>query len=132
MRSWRYSTRLALKLRYFAAVEAAIELGLEVWKTCCSGKAPDGSKVTCRFYGQCGYTRQLEDEPRVWIAAHNILFHDQKRLGEVDIVVIDEAFWQAGLDQPAKLTLDQIASDPGGADPMGELWGYRKKLERAL
>src|SRR4051794_10777200 len=114
------------------AVEAAIKLGLRVWDACCSGRDPDGSKAKCPHYDACGYTGQLEDEPRVWIAAHNLLFHDHKRLPEVHNVVIDEAFWQAGLNDPIKLTLDQIASDPDPTDRFRELWDYRKKLERAL
>jgi len=55
-------------------VELAIDTGQNVVSTCCKRK-----EHTCERYYECGYMRQFEDEqPQVWIGAHQLLFHEQK------------------------------------------------------
>lgn len=121
------SNKMCLDLH---AVEAALKLGVEVSKSCCVGTSPDNEKVRCAFYDTCGYNKQLEDKPRVWIAAHNVLFHEQKRLGDVDFVVIDESFWQSGLDQDRRIiSIDHIEQT---VDPRSDLFQYRSKLAKAF
>ena len=90
------------------AVRVALDLGAPVSPTCCKGKRPDGVTVTCRFYATCSYQQQFEEEPDVWVIAHQLLFSPQAALGEVEGVFIDEAFWQAGLWVASRaLTLDK-------------------------
>ncbi|GJE10080.1 DNA-primase RepB domain-containing protein [Methylobacterium longum] len=121
------SDKMCLDLQ---AIEAALKLGVEVSKSCCSGTSPDKEKARCAFYETCGYNQQFEEKPRVWIAAHNILFHEQERLGNVDFVVIDESFWQSGIDQDRRIiSIDHIEQT---VDPRSELFEYRTKLAKAL
>jgi putative DNA primase/helicase len=77
-----------------AAVELAKKCHAEIGPTCCKHK-----KERCRFFGQCGYQRQLRDRDgvQVWIVAIDTLFHVQKALGEPIAVIVDEALWQKGL-----------------------------------
>jgi hypothetical protein len=120
------------------AVRVALDLGAPVSPTCCKGKRPDGVTVTCRFYATCSYQQQFEEEPDVWVIAHQLLFSPQAALGEVEGVFIDEAFWQAGLWVASRaLTLDEIeAPIPLSRERLDEvvadLEHLRGRLARAL
>jgi hypothetical protein len=62
-------------------------------KACCKNK-----NQQCASYDKCGYQRQLRgDQPQVWLAAHNMLYHPQKVFGDVAGVVVDETFYQHGI-----------------------------------
>src|SRR5262249_52061142 len=71
-----------------AAVELAKKCLADIGQACCKYK-----KLRCRFFGSCGYQRQLRDRDgvQVWIVAIDTLFHTQKALGEPVIVIVDEA-----------------------------------------
>jgi hypothetical protein len=74
--------------------ELAEALRKSVSTSCCAYK-----KQRCEFHPEgkgrrkCGYQmQQLGEQPDVWIAAHNMLFHPQKAFGKPAGIVIDEGF----------------------------------------
>lgn len=121
-------TKMCLDL---ASVEAAESIGASVETSCCSGKRPDGVKVDCIFKNRCGFKRQQNETPDVWIGAHEYLFIDKpKAFGNVAKLIIDEGFWQSGIKRGSKgLTLDEIEA-PCGYSPT--LDADRRKLVQAL
>ena len=81
------------------AVEVALKAHLDVSRTCCKRK-----DFECAFFDRCGYQAQKEQRPQVWIAASNILFHEQnirfhgqKKVDKPDVVIIDELMWTSAL-----------------------------------
>jgi hypothetical protein len=76
------------------AVELALKAHADVAKTCCKYK-----KQRCRFYDACGYQRQLQEEPQIWIVASDIIFHTQAALKKPKpkALIIDESVWQKSL-----------------------------------
>jgi hypothetical protein len=95
----------------FEKVKLATSCGQDITKTCCKNK-----EQRCEFYNTCGYQRQLRsDQPDVWIAAHNMLFHPQKKFGKIAGVAIDETFYKKGVSgiqsNGDDLTLDGITLD---------------------
>jgi putative DNA primase/helicase len=76
------------------ATRLAEDLQVDVEKNCCKTK-----KHECPFYNQCGYQQQKRGpKARVWIVASDMLFHNLPLLKDTAAVIIDEAFWQKGLD----------------------------------
>ena len=74
-------------------VRLATSCGKDIGESCCKNK-----QQQCAFYDECGYQHQLRgNQPDVWIAAHNMLYHPQKKFGEVVGVVIDETFYKKGI-----------------------------------
>ena len=67
----------------------------------------------CDFYHVCGYQRQRQQHPDIWIVPHQLLFSErQSFIPEPDSVVIDEAFWGAalhGVERPYRLFLSAIS-----------------------
>jgi hypothetical protein len=67
----------------------------------------------CDFYHVCGYQRQRQQRPDIWIVPHRLLFSERPSfISEPDSVVIDEAFWAAalhGLERPYRLFLSAIS-----------------------
>jgi hypothetical protein len=95
--------------RNLEQVELARACSKDITKSCCKNK-----QQQCEFYNKCGYQRQLRgDQPDVWIAAHNMLHHPQKKFGKVAGIVIDESFWSGGISgiEGNDLTLEDIAVD---------------------
>jgi hypothetical protein len=93
-------------------VRTAIRLGRNVEKACCHCKFKDGSEQICEDFGNCGFVEQCDDQPQVWVAAHNLLFFEQKKLfrdskGRPSLVIIDESFYKAGLRE-FELRYDKI------------------------
>jgi hypothetical protein len=70
------------------------------------------AKGVCQFYegdGGCGYQGQLRDPPRVWIIPINNLFLPlPSRIPKPDIVVIDEHFHDACLEDDVVLEINDI------------------------
>jgi hypothetical protein len=66
-------------------VKLAKDCHVDIETTCCKGVDPKGNERRCEDYARCPYQAQFsgEDEPQpdVWIAAHQMLFHDQGRFG---------------------------------------------------
>jgi len=58
-----------------------------------------GEERRCQFYDDgCGYQAQFPDEqPQVWVAAHEMMHYAQKRFGKIAFMVIDESFWKRGV-----------------------------------
>jgi Bifunctional DNA primase/polymerase, N-terminal len=84
--------------RNLEQVRVALEAGANVATSCCRHKARGGAERRCAHYLTCAYQAQLRGEdPDVWAAAHEMLFHAQKALGEPAGVVVDEGFWSSGL-----------------------------------
>lgn len=76
------------------AVKAAITLGAAVQSSVCRYKDTE-----CPSFKRCQYQqrRATVGAADVVFAAHEILFKRPETFGEFGLVVIDEAFWQAGL-----------------------------------
>lgn len=90
-------------------VEIALALGEPVSTSCCRNKPKGQPERMCDHYYECGYQTQLAPRPDVWIIAHQLLFQAQAALGEAELVIVDEGFWQAGLRIPKRgLTLNEI------------------------
>jgi hypothetical protein len=88
------------------------KLGLPVSTTLCKS-----GKKTCQFYDSCGYQRQFgykdfeerleaafpdfnKEMSEVKVMAHNHLFLNTKgRMRKPKLVIVDEAFWQTGIDE---------------------------------
>ena len=88
------------------------KLGLPVSSTLCKS----GNK-TCQFFDSCGYQKQFGDKKaeeaaeaevpyfnkvfsEVKVMAHNHLFLNTKgRMRKPKLVIVDEAFWQTGIDE---------------------------------
>jgi putative DNA primase/helicase len=80
--------------RALEQVKLAMACGQDVNTACCKNKHQQ-----CKFFHECGYQRQLADgeQPNVWLAAHNMLFHPQKLFSEAAGIVIDETYYGRGL-----------------------------------
>ncbi len=120
------------------AVEIALNLGEPIQTSCCKKKLEDGTIYMCPHFATCSYQGQKATKPEVWIVAHQMLFQGQTALGKVEMVVVDESFWQAGIRiQKQGLTLDEIAAFlPFGATKrdttLNDVESYRGRLARAL
>ena len=95
-----------------ALAKDVAKLGLSVATTLCKS-----GKKTCQFYDSCGYQKQFGNtkaEERaeaeipefnkvfseVKVMAHNHLFLNTKgRMRKPKLVIVDEAFWQTGIDE---------------------------------
>ena len=102
-----------------ALAKEVAKLGLPVSTTLCKS-----SSNVCQFYDSCGYQKQFGDKeaeaaaeannPRfnevfsdVKVMAHNHLFLNTKgRMRKPKLVIIDEAFWQTGLDEQRIAPID--------------------------
>lgn len=81
-------------------------LGDEEKHACKSGKEE------CKFYDRCGFQRQKRNPPQLWIVAHQMLHRKLPDFickdGDPDVVIIDEAFHDAGNDKDLKLHLSWL------------------------
>ncbi|MGU3538895.1 hypothetical protein [Methylobacterium sp. A54F] len=120
------------------AVELALSFGATVATSCCKAKLVDGTEALCPHFLSCSYQRQKAATPDVWIAAHQVIWQAQGALGEVELVVIDEGFWQSGIRIPKRgLTLDEIEAHlPLGTARedtlLNDVESYRARLGQAL
>ena len=80
------------------AVSAAQEAGAEVESSCCkSGNGSDAIK--CAFFDLCGYQAQKAQKADIWFVAHEMIFTEKPTaIGQLAILIIDEAPWSAGLE----------------------------------
>jgi hypothetical protein len=116
-------------------VKQAMALYQSISETCCR-KRVDGKVQECEHFNACAFQRQLRGEqPDVWLAAHEMLFHDQQALSDVAGIIIDETFYQdglSGIEEPREaLTLDEIAILGDGVDD-STLVLHREKLVEIL
>ena len=94
----------------------ALEIEHPVEQSCC--KVKNGAELLlCPLFHDCGYQRQKPpaQAAQVIVCAHDSLFHMKPQaIGEVGLLVIDEAFWQSGLrGLDGKATLTQDGLEPG-------------------
>ena len=96
----------------------ALEIEHPVEQSCCKIKR-GGQLHLCAHYRACGYQRQkpYAQSADVIVCAHDSLFHMKPEvIGEVGLLVVDEAFWQSGLrGLDGKATLTQDGLEPGKA-----------------
>lgn len=94
----------------------ALEIEHPVEQSCCKVKR-GGNLHLCAHYRDCGYQKQkpIAQAADVVVCAHDSLFHMKpEAIGEVGLLVIDEAFWQSGLrGLDGKTTLTQDGLEPG-------------------
>jgi putative DNA primase/helicase len=99
------------------AIADALEVEQPIEQSCCSLRRDKRLHHVCRLHGLCGYQAQKARAraAAVVVTAHDSLFHIRPSdIGKVGLLVIDEAFWQAGLrglDGKTQLTLDGLAPD---------------------
>ena len=93
----------------------ALEIEQAVEQSCCKVKR-DGVIHVCPHYHRCGYQAQKRPAraAQLIVCAHDSLFHAKPAaIGEVGLLVIDEAFWQSGLrGLDGKLFLTQDSLEP--------------------
>ncbi|KFG66740.1 DNA-primase RepB domain-containing protein [Microvirga sp. BSC39] len=117
------------------AVKAANSVGTSVEASCCEDRRPDGTMVRCPFFDQCGFQRQKQSDPDVWIGSHEYLFRKPKAFGQVAKLIIDEGFSQSGLltlpkDRKGKgLTVEELEAP---VEFMPQLTATRGKMAQAL
>ena len=96
----------------------ALEVEQPVEQSCCKVKR-GGVVHTCPQYWRCGYQAQKPPARRaqVIVCAHDSLFYAKPdAIGTVGLLVIDEAFWQAGLrGLDGKMLLTQDSLEPDAA-----------------
>jgi hypothetical protein len=52
----------------------------------------------CEFFRLCGYQKQRQQNPDIWLVPHQLLFRERPSfIPKPDSLVIDEAFWSAAL-----------------------------------
>lgn len=95
--------------RNLAAVAAARRIGADIETAVCG--QPGGA--CCPFRSACGYQRQIAAAAAsdVVVAAHNLLYGGlpQSISRGLALIVIDEAFWAAGLHEPAVIDVAGLA-----------------------
>jgi putative DNA primase/helicase len=104
-------------------VEMAVAAHQSVPDTCCCKRRRGGKTEECEHFSpgpnQCGYQRQFNSgAPDVWLAPHEMLFHDQHALSKLAGVIIDESFWSKGIygidERHWQIALDEMLSLPPG------------------
>ena len=111
--------------------EGVASLGYNVTETLCSGPGPDGKRVECPFRASCPYMLQLADKkaPGLLIGAHAYLPLRMELLAEdsIDLVVIDETFWQS-LVRESKVNIDRFRTwRPAGKKGYGPKKGEARE-----
>ena len=76
--------------------ETVAALSLSVSDTLCRRKLEDGTMAECPFAASCAYLRQMKDAKRggLIIASHQYLAVRMEPLKDIDLLIIDESFWQ--------------------------------------
>ena len=89
----------AAMCRDLDAVTDARAAMLNVQTAVCQRRNRDGSvRAECAHFSSCGYQRQRGAPADLWIVAHEHLFLEKpKEIGDLVLVVVDEAAWDAGL-----------------------------------
>ena len=104
--------------------------------TVCNPKRGPG----CKFY-PCRYTDQFQQQADIWIVAHQALFSQRpESVPQPSLLIIDEAFWQAGLygadyDSPKRITSEMVKAlpdHPRGNYPTADLQAELMPLRKAI
>jgi Rad3-related DNA helicase len=82
----------------------------------------------CQYFDVCGYQRQQQQRPDVWVIPQPLLFRQKPSfIPPPDLLVIDEAFWSAalhGVDKVRRVWLSDLLGDrnvPRGRESAGTL-----------
>jgi putative DNA primase/helicase len=117
-----------------AYVDKAVKAHAKVKDACCY----KNKNNKCIFLERCGYYGQQpgrdEPQPRVWVFASDMIFHEQEVFAGLDALIIDESFWQKGIRGVDRGTFVATIADLGKSkksDP-GALRLYRERLAKAL
>lgn len=120
------------------AVEIASNLGEIIETSCCRMKEGVAVLHQCPHFNTCSYQAQKEGRPDVWIVAHQMLYRAQSAFGGIELVVIDEGFWQSGLRIPKRgITIDELRAQvplgPSREDFLrNDIEAFRATLARGL
>ena len=102
----------------FEIAEGLSALSIDVTNTLCRSKSPGGRTEECPFAATCPYLTQLRDKrPGLLIAAHQYLPLTVEGLKQenIDLVVIDETFWQSLVRRShVDLARFMVGRAPGG------------------
>ena len=116
-----------------AYVDKAVKAYAKVKEACCYRNQNN----KCIFLERCGYYSQQpkkdEPQPRVWVFASDMIFHEQEVFAGLDALIVDEGFWQKGLrgiDREITAFIDAIGKSKT-SDPDLLQW-YRTRLAQAL
>ncbi|MBK5958371.1 hypothetical protein CCR97_09130 [Rhodoplanes elegans] len=116
-----------------SARKAAVEIGAPSVDVCGS---PD-SDVKCRFFDVCGYNRQRNAQPAIWVMPHALLAGPWPEFVPLsDVLIIDESFLGSMIDDAAAVPLDSLLDNyvirtaEGTVDDVGTL--RLQKLRSAL
>ena len=123
-----------------AQVKAALRAGTPVIESCCKRTLPDGTVILCPDYDRCPFQKMLLQEPRFWALPTSMVFHHQAKLGDPEIVVIDEidTMWHDAIiglpqpDQPFSFLPDVEVRDLVGDQPPPGLSFARRRLMQAF
>lgn len=89
------------------AVARAQKLGMKIQTACCQFKA-----ARCPAFESCRYQEQRRASADLWVLPHASLFHAKPdAVGDIDMVIIDETFHEAGLNGPVTLDLEAARED---------------------
>lgn len=96
------------------AVEDALRIGEDVERAACGGRTKGAPK--CPNYNDCQYQKQKESARKadIVIATHQFLFQQlPAEVGtKLGLVVVDEAWWQAGVQPDREVRLSGFADEP--------------------
>ena len=93
-------------------VEAAVNSGLSVEPTCCKRKDQAGYTIAaCSSFLTCTYQAQMREKPDVWICSHNLLFASPKGIEKARGVIIDEGFFDKGIEKGEGIPLSDLLVD---------------------
>ena len=112
-------------------VQLAKDFHAGIQETCCKGKDAKGKEWQCPFFVGCLYQAQFPDNlPDVFIVAHQMMFHAQKRFGEFAAIGIDALGVRRGLKSEYFIFTDPLIILAGAIllDRMSDLrfhrWAY--------
>jgi putative DNA primase/helicase len=80
------------------AIQKVASIGLSIQQSMCRVKSETGY-VTCEHYSFCAYQQQAGElcDKQVVVVPHDSLFYEMPDIGDRNILITDEAFFNAGL-----------------------------------
>lgn len=93
------------------AIKLAALANNPIARACCRDLGIGGQTLTCGHLANCAYQRQLGESPDVWIVTHPVLFQPNAIFLEADILIIDEKFWQHGIERQ-RLKVEDLIRPP--------------------
>ncbi len=110
--------------------EAVIGAGLKLSEKACGSSRIDSE---CQFRSVCGYQRQRERKPDVWLVPHNLLAMEKPSfIPEVTSLTIDETFYGVGLRGLELKAEDRPSVAISDIAPSIEGYSCNERLRRRL